>query len=154
MARIARRVRQPGVYFVTANTWQRRQLFAKSAPARIVLEQIVECRQRGFYRLHAFVIMPEHFHILLTPSDDTSLEKAIQMIKGGSAYKIRKRFAYKFPVWQPGYHDRWTRNAEEYRARKRYIESNPVAVRLTDKPEEYALSSAAGDIALDASQFD
>ncbi len=154
MGRIARRVRQPGVYFVTADTWQRRQLFAKPDPAAILLEQIVECRQRGFYKLHAFVIMPEHFHILLTPGDDASLEKAMQMIKGGSAYKMRRQSASKFPVWQPGYHDRWIRNAEEYQARKRYIESNPVAARLADKPEEYALSSAAGNIALDASQFD
>ena len=139
---------------MTAHTWQRRQLFAKPEPARIVLQQIVEYRGRDFYKLHAFVIMPEHFHALLTPAEDTSLEKAMQMIKGGSAYKIRQQLAYKFPIWQPGYHDRWIRDAQEYRIHKRYIEENPVRARLVAKPEEFALSSANGQFALDASQFE
>jgi putative transposase len=58
MSRIARRVKQPGVYFVTTDTWQRRKLFQKAELAKIVLEQIFECRKRGFYKLHAFVLMP------------------------------------------------------------------------------------------------
>jgi len=154
MGRIKRRVRQPGVYFVTAHTWQRRPLFSKPEPAKIVLEQIFDCRQRGFYKLHTFVVMPEHLHALLTPGEETTLEKAMQMIKGGSAYEIRKQLAYRFPVWQPGYHDRWIRNAEEYETRKRYIELNPVSARLVARAEDFALSSANGKFALDASQFD
>lgn len=143
MGRIKRRVRQAGVYFVTAKTWQRRPLFAKPAPAKILLQQILSCRERGFYKLHAFVVMPEHFHALLTPEQETTLEKVMQMIKGGSAYEIRKQLAYKFPVWQPGYHDRWIRGTEEYGTRKRYIE-----------PSEYVLCSANGRFELDPSQFD
>jgi len=118
------------------------------------MEQLLSCRERGFYKLHSFVVMPEHFHALLTPSGDTTLEKAMQMIKGGSAHEIRKRLGHKWPVWQPGYHDRWIRNSEEYLVRKRYIELNPVTARLVDRAEGYALSSASGKFALDASQFD
>lgn len=154
MGRIKRRVRQAGVYFVSAKTWQRRPLFAKPAPAKILLEQILACRERGFYNLHAFVIMPEHFHALLTPGEVTTLEKAMQMVKGGAAYEIRKQFAYKFPVWQPGYHDRWIRDTKEYRTRKRYIETNPVHARLVSEPSEYPLCSANGRFVLDPSQFD
>jgi putative transposase len=91
MSRIARRVRQAGVYFVTSQTWQRRALFSKPEAAQVLLEQILECRERGFYNLHAFVIMPDHFHGLLTPSDSTTIEKAMQMIKGGSAHRNRQR---------------------------------------------------------------
>lgn len=154
MGRIKRRVGQAGVYFVTAHTWQRRTLFAKPEPARILLEQILECRERGYYKLHAFVVMPEHFHALLTPGEETSLEKAMQMIKGGSAYAIRKQLAYKFPIWQPGYHDRWIRNAEEYEIRKRYIEMNPIRARLASEPSGYPMCSANGRFALDTSQHD
>lgn len=154
MSRIKRRVRQAGVYFVTAKTWQRRPLFGKEGPAKILLEQILSCRERGFYKLHAFVIMPEHFHALLTPGDKATLEKAMQMIKGGSAYEIRKQLMYRFPIWQPGYHDRWIRSVEEYETRKRYIELNPVTAKLVDRAEAYALSSANGRFVLDASQFE
>jgi putative transposase len=154
MARIARRVRQSGVYFVTTDTWQRRQLFLKSDPARIVLEQLLDCRERGFYKLHAFVIMPEHLHLLLTPAGDTSLEKALQMIKGGSSYRIKKELLYGFPIWHAGFHDRWIRDAKEFEARKRYIESNPVAARLVDRAEDYELGSACGKFVMDPGQFD
>jgi putative transposase len=91
MSRIVRRVKQPGVYFVTTDTWQRRRLFLKPEPAEILIEQLNDCRDRGFFKLHAFVIMPDHWHLLLTPGEDTSLEKAVQMIKGGSSFRIRKR---------------------------------------------------------------
>lgn len=90
---------------------------------------------------------------MLTPGDNTKLEKAIQMIKGGSAYRIRQQLAYKFPVWQPGYHDRWARDAREYQIRKRYMEQNPVRARLVENPEEFPLSSAGSRIALDVSAF-
>ena len=118
------------------------------------MEQVLECRERGYYALHAFVVMPEHFHALLTPSGETTLEKAMQMIKGGSAYRIRKELSYKAQVWQAGYHDRWIRDAQEYETRKRYIELNPVTAKLVDRAEEYALSSANGKFRLDPSQFD
>jgi len=154
MSIIARRVKQPGVYFVTTDTWQRRQIFAKPEPARIVIEQLLDCRERGFYKLHAFVLMPEHLHVLLTPGDGASVEKAVQMIKGGSAFRIGKELNYKFPVWHAGFHDRWIRDANEFWIRKQYIEQNPVKARLAEKPTEYPHGSASGKFRLDACRFD
>jgi len=154
MGRIARRIHQPGVYFVTTDTWQRRPIFAKSGPVEILLEQLVDCRKRGFYRLHGFVIMPDHLHVLLTPGEETTLEKALQMMKGGSAFRIRKELLYKFPVWHAGFHDRWIRNAGEYRARLGYMEQNPVEAKLCVSAKEYRWGSASGNFVLDASAFD
>ncbi|MGA8220349.1 MAG: transposase [Candidatus Acidiferrales bacterium] len=153
-SRIVRRVRQAGVYFVTTDTWERRQIFLKPGPAQIVLAQLLECRERGFYMLHALVVMPEHLHVLLTPGEEASIEKAVQMIKGGSAFKIRKELNYTSPIWHSGYHDRWIRDAHEYRMRKQYIELNPVKARLAEKPADYPLGSASGKFRLDPSNFD
>ena len=154
MTTISRRVRRAGVYFVTSRTWQSRALFSKAEPARILFEQIADCRERGFYKLHTFVIMPDHLHLLLTPAEETSLEKAMQMIKGASAHRIREELRYVWPVWQKGFHDRWMRDAKEFQARRKYIETNPVAARLAVRAEEYPFSSASGKVALDASRFD
>lgn len=148
MSRIIRRVKQPGVYFVTTDTWRRRQLFLRPEPAGIVLNQLLECRKRGFFKLHSFVLMPDHLHLLFTPGEETSLEKAVQMIKGGSGFQIRKALNYKFPVWHEGYHDRWIRDLSEYQTRKHYIEQNPVKNRLSPTPALYALGSASGKFAL------
>ena len=154
MSLIARRVKQPGVYFVTTDTWQRRRLFDKPEAAEIVIDQVLNCRDRGFYKLHAFVVMPEHLHILITPSEAASLEKAVQMIKGGSSFRIGKAHDRKVPVWHTGFHDRWIRDAHEYRIRKQYIEQNPVKARLADSPSVYVHSSASGRYVLDACEFD
>jgi len=139
---------------VTSHTWQRRELFRQSGPAEIVVQQLVECRDRGYYKLHAFVLMPDHFHILLTPGADTTLEKAIQMIKGGSAHRIRHELAFRWPVWQLGFHDRWLRDAEEYHTRMNYILGNPVKTRLAVNPGDYAWSSASGKYSMDSCAFD
>ncbi len=154
VGRIARRVHQAGVYFVTTDTWQKHPLFINQDLANIVVEQIVNCRDRGFYKLHAFVLMPDHLHVLLTPGETTTVEKAMQMIKGGSAHKMGLETPNKFPVWHSGFHDRWIRDAEEYRGSKRYIEQNPVEAKLVEKPEDYVLSSASGKYGLDLSRFD
>ena len=154
MGRIARRVRQAGVYFVTTDTWQRRAIFSKAGPGQILLDQILNSRERGFYQLHAFVIMPNHLHLMLTPGENKTLEKAMQMIKGGSAHRIGKELQYQFPVWHTGFHDRWVRDAKEYRETLRYIEQNPVEARIVDSAKEYPWGSASGRFALDASRFD
>jgi putative transposase len=154
MGRLARRVRQSGVYFVTTDTWERRQIFQKPGPAKILLEQLLECRERGYYKLHAFAIMPEHLHMLITPSETSSLEKAVMMIKGGSSHRIKHDLIYQFPIWMEGFHDRWIRNVDEYRIRKQYIEQNPVKARLASKPQEYLLCSACAQYELDSSPYD
>jgi len=154
VAKIARRVRQAGVYFVTTDTWERHALFVNTVLASTVVEQIVTCRDRGFYKLHAFALMPEHLHILLTPSDETTIEKAIQMIKGGSAHRIGIERPQAFPIWHRSFHDRWIRDAEQFWQAKSYVEQNPVKAKLAEKPEDYPWSSAAGKIALDPSRYE
>ena len=154
MGRIARRVRQAGVYFVTTDTWQKQPLFINTGLANIVVEQIVSCRDRGFYKLHAFVLMPDHLHVLLTPEETTTVEKAMQMIKGGSAHRIGLERPNKFPIWHAGFHDRWMRDAEEYRGSKRCIEQYPVEAKLVERPGDHVFSSASGKYVLDLSRFD
>ena len=98
--------------------------------------------------------MPNHLHVLLTPGEETSLEKAMQMIKGGSARRIGLDDPHRFPIWQAGFHDRWIRGADEYRESKLYIEQNPVAAKLATRSEEYEFSSAFGKYEIDTSKFD
>ena len=71
-------------YFVTAVTAQRRSLFQVTATAELLERTILDYHSQGRFLLHAFVIMPDHFHALITPAQDVSLEKAMQFIKGDS----------------------------------------------------------------------
>jgi putative transposase len=154
MSRIVRRIHQAGVYFITTHTWQWRGIFRSEAVANIVVEQLASCRDRGFYQLHEFVLMPDHLHVLLTPGETTSLEKAVQMLKGGSARLIGQALHFRWPVWQPGFHDRWIRDSREFFGCQDYIRANPVKARFVDKSNEFRWSSASGSVRLDLSKFE
>lgn len=106
-------------------------------------------RNQQVYLLHAFVLMPDHFHLLLTPGPGTSLERAVQGIKGGSARKIRQELALRFPAWQRGFSDHRIRDPLDCETHLRYIEENPVKRRLVLAVGEYPWCSASGRFQLD-----
>ena len=124
-------------YFVTSATFERCRLFQVARHAEIVIEALQHYRSVGHYKLHAFVVMPDHMHLLLTPQGIT-IERAVGLIKGGSSHRLDSRF----PVWQKGFHERRMRDAQEFLARKEYVHLNPVRARLVTRPEEYPYSSA------------
>jgi len=117
--------------------------------AEIVVRRIIACRDQGAYLLHEFVPMPNHLHLLLTPSRETTLEKAMQLIKGGSSYEIHQQRAHKMGIWQPGFHDWTIRDAEDYAAKSQYIRMNPVEAHLAERPEDWPFGSASGKFRLD-----
>ena len=144
-----RHARIHGTYFVTSRTWESRKLFIKPPACEIFVETLLHYRDEGAYLLHAFVLMPEHFHILLTPASDTPLERAVMYTKGGSARKIGERFNSKFPTWQRGFSDHRVRDIEDYMGHVVYIEQNPVKRRLVGIASEYLWSSTSGRFRMD-----
>jgi len=138
-----------GTYFVTSRTWQSRMLFVTDSFSSVFVDSLLHYRQEGAYALHAFVLMRDHFHILLTPAFDKSLERAVQLIKGGSARKLALEKNMSFPVWQRGFSDHRIRDAADYTAHLLYIWQNPVRKKLVLEPQEFNWSSASGTFALD-----
>lgn len=142
-------IHAPGSYFVSSRTWQGHRIFLNDQVARIFVEALLEYRGQNRYFLHGFVVMPEHFHVILTPAGDLTLERAVQFIKGGSARKIGEQRGLRFPVWQKGFTDHRIRDYDDYVAHLSYIEQNPVKRGLASSPEEYKWSSAARKFTLD-----
>ncbi len=138
-----------GTYFVTSRTWQSRMLFVTESFSSVFIDSLLHYQQKGAYALHAFILMPDHFHILLTPAPDRSLERAVQFIKGGSARKLALERHMRFPVWQRGFSDHRIRDAADFAAHLRYIWQNPVRKKLVLEPQEFRWSSASGRYKLD-----
>jgi putative transposase len=118
--------------------------------AEILIATLLHHRDGGAYRLHEFVVMPDHLHLLLTPGETTSLEKAIQLIKGGSSHQIHKHRGHKMEIWQKGFHDWTIRDSNDWQTKAEYIRLNPVRAKLVDKPENWPNSSASGKFSLDS----
>ncbi len=134
-------------YMVTSETWGRRDLFKREPWARLMVDVLYHYRGSA-YLLHEFVLMPDHFHILITPVG--ALERAVQFLKGGFSFRAKKELGSNMEVWQKGFSDHRIRDAVDYQEHVRYIHSNPVRKHLCEKPEDYPYSSAHSGFELDA----
>lgn len=139
----------PGTYFVTSRTWESRRIFIRETACIIFVEMLLHYREDGAFALHAFTLMPDHFHLLLTPMEDKTIERVMQYVKGGSAHAIREKLNISFPIWQRGFSDHRIRSLGDFEGHVQYIERNPVERRLSATPQDYPWSSASGRYRLD-----
>jgi REP element-mobilizing transposase RayT len=94
-----------------------------------------------YYDLHAYVVMANHVHTLLTPIVTAS--KLLQSVKGFTAREANKVLGRTGePFWQSESYDHWVRNEKEFDKVRRYIENNPIQAGLVTRPEDYRWSSA------------
>jgi REP-associated tyrosine transposase len=110
-------------YFVTSSTWERRPLFRTQTFAELFVAVLGHYRGSS-YLLHEFVLMPDHFHLLITP--DEVLERAVQKIKGGFSFRVKKELGSNAEIWQRGFSDHRIRDWEDYRQHREYIYLNPA----------------------------
>ena len=138
--------RNEQTYFVTSDTWGRRQLFRNERWATLFADPLYSYRGKA-YLLHEFVVMPDHFHVLITPT--TSLEKAVQFIKGRFSHRAKVELQSNREIWQKGFSDHRIRDAEDYANHVEYIHLNPVKKGLCSSAGEYINSSARSGNELD-----
>ena len=94
------------------------------------------------YKLEAFVIMPNHVHMLIDPL--VPLSRAMQSLKGYTAREANKLLERTGqPFWQKESYDHWVRNEAESHRIVHYIENNPVNAGLAHTPEAFPWSSAS-----------
>src|SRR5947209_1600036 len=149
MGRLQHRTAPESTYFVTTKSWANRAIFQVTESAEILIEILLRHRVSGAYLLHEFVLMPDHLHLLLTPGHTTTLEKAMQLIKGGSSFEIHKRCGNYMEIWQPGFHEWTVRNPQDFVSKVQYIRMNPVAAGLVMTQEQWLYSSAFPKFVLD-----
>jgi putative transposase len=136
-------------FFVTSATDGRRTLLQSNRKAQLLIDVLAENRRKKRFQLHEFVIMPNHFHLLLTPSTEISLEKAVQFIKGGFSFRAKREIPFLADIWQTSFVNHRIRDACDYQRHRDYIRNNPVRAGLCERTEEFAWSSASCRIELD-----
>jgi len=144
MGRLTHRTSPGSTYFVTTKARQSISVFQVAEVAEILIRKLLEYRGTGNFSLHEFVLMPDHLHLLLTPAESTSLEKAMQLIKGGSSHEIHRIRPSKVEIWQSGFHESRVRDWSDYRNKRDYIRFNPVVAKLVERPQDWPYSSASG----------
>jgi putative transposase len=112
-------------FFVTIVTADRRRIFQAREQALSLRETLFHYRDEKRYTLHPFVIMPDHLHLLMTPSANQSLERCIQCIKGGFSHSMRAKTGFTGVLWQRGFHEHRIRDLDDFRHHCKYIAQNP-----------------------------
>jgi putative transposase len=136
MAKTVRSYR-PGVSFVTTATRDRRPIFEISRVADLFIDTLLHYRRLGHYKLHAYVVMPDHVHLVLTPQTIT-LDQAVGLIKNGFDYRLDA----KLPVWQDGFTGYSIANIHDLEIVRAYLHQLPVRANLASAAELYPHSSA------------
>ena len=110
--------------------------------AASVIKVFRKGEELGRFRLAAFVVMPNHVHILMEPlSDPVHTLKAIKGASGRTSNLILGRVGE--PFWQDESFDHWVRNTTELERIRTYIELNPVKAGLAHSSEDWPWSSAS-----------
>ena len=106
-------------------------------------------RSQKKYLLHAFVVMKNHLHVLLSIDESLAIEKAVQFIKGGYSFRLRKELDKSYEVWQRGFSETRIHAEMAYEKHRTYIHENPVTAGYVEEASQFPFSSAHPGFELD-----
>ena len=125
-------------FFVTTKTDQGRRLLQWDRFAGLLVDVLRSCMAAGRFQVHDFVVMPDHAHLLLSVDGDVSIEKAMQFIKGGFSYRVKRELGYSGEIWQRGFSEVRIEGEESFEEHRKYIAGNPGRGGLVKAGEEFA----------------
>jgi REP element-mobilizing transposase RayT len=119
--------------------------------AKVVVASIHKGVELGHYELGAYVVMPNHVHLLVRPL--VAPDRLLRSLKGATARAANLLLGQTGePFWQKESYDHWVRNDGEFLKIRAYIENSPVKAGLVLRPEEFRWSSACIETSLDAAR--
>ena len=154
-----------GTYFVTTTTVGWVDVFTRPELKHIVINSLRFCQQKKGLRIHAWVLMPSHLHMIASTIDQP-LEGIIRDFKTFTSKQIIKEIdtvfesrkdwmlelfgevadhlerVSNYKVWQDGNHPELLTKAKFTRQKMDYIHNNPVAAEIVGEPDHYLYSSA------------
>jgi REP element-mobilizing transposase RayT len=137
------RYAQPGgIYRLTAVTDGRVPHFADWLIGRLLVGEFRRLHEAGLCDSLAYVVMPDHFHWLVSLNGQTSLSQLVRLMKGRSARQVNQGIGGQGRVWQAGFHDHALRKDEDLQAVARYIVANPLRAGLVTRLGDYPLWDA------------
>ena len=115
----------------------------------------------ALFHLHAYCVMPNHVHVLLTPSPDvvrehgddeelpigetsdhgSPLSRVMHSLKSYTANEANKVLKRTGSFWQSESYDHWVRDDSELERIVNYIRGNPVSAQLVERHEDWWFSS-------------
>lgn len=146
-ANIAARLR---TFFITSSIAGKRNLLQSDRSAGLFIEVLYHYRSEGKYLLNEFVVMPDHFHLVLTLGREITIERAVQFMKGGFAFRAGKELGFRAPIWQRGFSEVRVYDLPHLERIREYIAQNPLRMGFASNTAGYPYSSSRIGFELDA----
>jgi REP element-mobilizing transposase RayT len=156
-----------GVYFVTSTVVDWVDVFTRDIYRNILLDSIRFCQKNQGLQLHAWVLMPNHFHLICSFINNANPGMVIKNIKSFTAMKIidaiinneiesrrewmldlfekngqKMKSNFRFQFWQHENHPILLTNKEMYKQRITYLHENPERAGFVIQPQDWKYSSA------------
>ena len=152
------------LYFVTTRAIRRACLFRRDVMKQVLVDSFDFMRASGWLELFAFVVMPNHIHLIVRCAADYPVSDVVRDFKKYTSKKIVAQYEtehndqalrflrevvkrpekQEYAVWEDEYQAKDVFSAEFLRQKMEYIHNNPLQPhwRLVEKPEDYLWSSA------------
>jgi putative transposase len=124
-------------FFVTTKAAMGKRILQSERNAGLLIETLRSLVAERKFKLHDFVVMPDHVHLLIEVVDEMTIEKAMQFIKGRFSHQLSHEFGFKGEVWQRGFTEVQVMNKQGFEVHRAYIGENPVKAGLAASAEEY-----------------
>jgi putative transposase len=129
------------IYFVTICSAMRRAYLAEREVAERILTVLRECAAKQSFLLHAWCVMPDHFHVLAEGTESGSdLREFVRVFKLRTAFEFRQ--SHHKRLWEMSYYDHILRSADAVEDAACYIWWNPVRKQLCLLPHEFPFSGS------------
>lgn len=130
-------------YYLTCCLDRRRPLFLRPHLAESLISLWARQRDEGRVSLHGYVVMPDHYHVILTLKGDSSISGLVRAVHSLFARNCRATTPVQGRIWQRRFYDRVIRTESDWREKMQYLHGNPVRAGIVKVAAEYQWSSCA-----------
>jgi len=110
--------------------------------AATIVEDVLLHDDGQRYVLLAWVVMPNHVHVLIEATEGGSLPEIVQGWKGVSARRVNAALGRQGQLWRSGYYDRYMRDLDHFEQSVLYVHNNPVKAGLVEDGRDWRFGSA------------
>src|ERR1700682_2720973 len=140
------------LHFITCSCYHRQQFLASKRRKDLFLKILEEVRQKYKFTILGYVVMPEHFHMLISEPKTGTPSTVKQVLKQRVARKClpRRRSPDQMKLfdldrpqafWQKRFYDFNVYSKKKIAEKLNYMHNNPVKRGLVESPEQWAWSS-------------
>jgi len=141
MPRIARALADNCFYHLINRGNGRQEVFHKDGDYRAFIDLMLQAREKFTVRIHAWCLMPNHFHLLVQPAQAEQLNKMLQWLMTSHVRRYHQHYKTSGHVWQGRYKSFIIQDDDHLLTVSRYIEANPVRAGLAAAADQWPWSS-------------